>query len=171
MTVTSYMESRALNECLFAHMHFYIVINFEQSIHCLVWQTLANNEWSSNAPQTRIASISIHRHWAWEGGCAGRCDSTTQTELDRQSYSALALIFYKVAVLAMRTMSDICWDQYLWVCLIERGSNIQVLTKGLGHTKAGLQLVYTGIWCKNSGSVLRWCLKKSSDPCPCLVSQ
>lgn len=36
MGVTSYMESRALNEMLFAHMHFYIVINFEQSIHCLV---------------------------------------------------------------------------------------------------------------------------------------
>ena len=59
MAVTSYMESRALNESLFAHMHFYIVINFEQSIHCLVWQTWANNEWSSNAPQTRIAK---HKH-------------------------------------------------------------------------------------------------------------
>lgn len=93
------------------------------------------------------------------------------TELDRQSSSALALIFFKVAVLAMGTMSEICHDQYLWVCLIKRRTNIQVLTKGLGHTKAGLQLVYTGIWCENSGSVLGWCPKRSSDPCPRLVLQ
>lgn len=53
----------------------------------------------------------------------------------------------------------------------QRVTSIQVLTKGLGHTQAGLQLVYTGICCENSGSVLRWCSKRSSDPCPRLVSQ
>lgn len=169
MAVTSYMESRALNESLFAHMHFYIVINSEQSIHCLVWQTWANNEWSSNAPQTRTANASIHRHRAWLR--RGWGVSFHNTDRDGQSSSALALIFFKVAVLAMRTMLEICSDQYLWVCLIKRGTNIQVLTKGLGRTDAVLQLVYTRICCENSGWVLRWSPERSSDPCPRLVSQ
>lgn len=39
--------------------------------------------------------------------------SITHTELDRQSCSALPHIFFKVAVLAMGTMSEICSDQYL----------------------------------------------------------
>lgn len=166
IAVTSYMESRALNESLFAHMHFYKVINFGQSIHCLAWQMRANNEWSSNAPQTRTASISLHGQWGRGRGWVV-CPST----VDGQSSSALPLIFFKVAVLAIGAMSEICSDQYLWVCLIKRRTNIQVLTKGLGLTNGGLQLVYTGIWCENSGSVLRWCPERSSDPCPRLVPQ
>ncbi len=126
MSVTSYMETRALNESLFAHMHFYIVINFEQSIHCLVWQTWANNEWSSNVPQTRTASVSIHRLWGKEGGVSFH---NTDGALQAIPF-CITSSFFKVAVLAMWTMSKICSDQYLWVSLIKRGTNEQVLTKG-----------------------------------------
>lgn len=51
------------------------------------------------------------------------CHSSTQNQ--RQSSS---LVLYKAAVLATGKMSQICSDQYVWVCLIKTRPNIQVLT-------------------------------------------
>lgn len=169
------MESRALNESLFAHMHFYVVINSEQSTHCLVWHSWANNEWSSNAPQTGAASErSIHGHRGrgrvWVFGVGG-VSFDKRHRAGKPILLCITSLFFKVAGGAIVAMSKIWSDQYLWVCLIKERAGIQVLTKGLGHTSVGLQRVYTGIWCWNSGSVLGRRLKWSSDPCPCLVSQ
>lgn len=145
MAVTFYTKSRALNESLFAHMHFYKVINFEQSIHCLVWQTWVNNEWSSSAPQTW--TVRIHRgRGVWVCVCVWQGISQ-ETELQCINSSSTLTIFFKVAVPAVVAMSKIWRDQYLRACLINRRTRIQVLTKGPGHTNSGLQLVYTGLWC------------------------
>lgn len=76
--------------------------------------------------------------WWWGGGSFHNRDGARQAIL-----FCITSYFCKVAVLAIGAMSKIWSDQYLWVCLIKRRTNVQVLTKGPGHTSVGLQLVYT----------------------------
>lgn len=129
----------------------------------IVWfdrHELIMNDQAMPLQQNRQRTHTVHGHRG------GRRVSFLYTG-HGQSSSALPLIFFQGCCSVTRGLCQTF--AVISICLAEGRTNIQASPKVPGHTSAGLHAVYAWLWCENSGSVLRWCPNRRSDPCFTLI--